>query len=338
MGNFLTTAARFLAKNFDKGEDNKIAAYKMAQAVRAQQLQNQQAEVEIARAPTKYAQEDEAHAIKLAYIAAGAGGISLDQIKDPRLLAMGRLGVQQQGSDLAINQERKARAINLTRPMMGYETGAEIDPRELAAGVSLAGDTTQRQENAANRAMQREGWGVQKEIAAMGAANRPGARPKVSEAAALTFFGRAQKAEEDLDTIADSITKMGVWDRGRLAYTSDWANFTRSEAMQKYLQAQRAFTEARLRKDSGAAIPEQEFENDRKMYFVQPGDTPETIEQKRRGRGQILAGLAYAAGPALQGFYGEEAEPLLESLKTRAGGVAAPGTGRVDPSRVVIRR
>jgi hypothetical protein len=69
--------------------------------------------------------------------------------------------------------------------------------------------------------------------------------------------------------------------------------------MQGYRAAQRAFTEARLRKESGAAIPPHEYETDAQMYFFQPGDTPKTLEQKRRARQMVVDGVAAEAGRAL---------------------------------------
>ncbi len=136
----------------------------------------------------------------------------------------------------------------------------------------------------------------------------------------LSFFNRANNAADELEKLEPAVQKMGVIDRGRLAYTPDWANFTQSQTGQSYTAAQRAFTEARLRKDSGAAIPEQEFANDRRTYFVQPGDTAETIALKKKGRAAILASLAYGAGPALSEFYGDDAKDLMAKYKAEMGG------------------
>jgi hypothetical protein len=140
------------------------------------------------------------------------------------------------------------------------------------------------------------------------------------EKKALSFFNRARQASEDLEKIEDGIAKSGL-----VAQTwREWApNFLQSSEGQAYTQAQRAFTEARLRKDSGAAIPEQEFTNDRKTYFVQAGDSPSTVEQKRRARAALLASLGFESGRALREFYDDEALTLIEDYKAKAKGQAA---------------
>jgi hypothetical protein len=322
----------YLAKNFDGGAAaNQIQAYELAQKIKAQMLQTQRAQMELDRAPIVQAQQDEDRQLQIAKEGADRGGLSMPELLDPIKNAMGLQGMRQQKQAEALEgleAESKIRnTVDLGENQFFGLSGPQ-DQRVLSAAGNVEEMRARMRESAANRAFQ----------STEGAANRAATReaagvrygqaraPKVSETAALSFFGRAHKAEEDLETLAQDIAKMGVMDRGRLAYTPDWLNFSRSEAMQKYLQAQRAFTEARLRKDSGAAIPESEFENDRRTYFVQPGDTPETIAQKARGRAQVLAGLAYAAGPAFTGFYREEATPLFESLRMRAGGATAAGT------------
>ena len=97
----------------------------------------------------------------------------------------------------------------------------------------------------------------------------------------LNFFNRAQQADVDLEGMEPEIQEMGLAGQTWQAVAP---NFLQTQIGQQYTAAQRAFTEARLRKDSGAAIPEQEFANDRRTYFVQPGDSKETLAQKRRAR------------------------------------------------------
>jgi hypothetical protein len=135
------------------------------------------------------------------------------------------------------------------------------------------------------------------------------------ERTALGFFNRAKQASEDIAPLEETIAKAGVVDQGRLAYDGPGGNFLKSQEQQSYRQAQRAFTEARLRKESGAAIPKEEYANDARTYFAQPGDTPETLEQKRQAREVVLNGLAYSAGRAYDEYYGEPA-PRGEAPKT----------------------
>lgn len=130
-----------------------------------------------------------------------------------------------------------------------------------------------------------------------------------AERQALAFFNRAKDAITTITPLEVQVSKMGVGGQSRL----EWApNMLQSELGQQYRQAQRAFTEARLRKESGAAIPTDEYTNDAKTYFAQPGDTTDTIKQKASARAKVLEGLAYSAGKAYEEFYGE---PLATPAK-----------------------
>lgn len=133
----------------------------------------------------------------------------------------------------------------------------------------------------------------------------------------LNFFNRAEQADKDLEGLEEQIRQTGLAGQTRMAVAP---NFLQSQTGQAYTQAQRAFTEARLRKDSGAAIPDSEFENDRKTYFSQPGDSAETLDQKRRARAAVLASLAFESGQALGEFMGsaDEANRVVAQYKSRA--------------------
>ena len=135
----------------------------------------------------------------------------------------------------------------------------------------------------------------------------------------LNFFNRAEQADKDLEALEPEIEKLSLAGQTWQA----WApNFAQTQLGQSYTAAQRAFTEARLRKDSGAAIPDHEFESDRKTYFVQPGDSKKTIQDKNRARAAILSSLAFESGQALGEFIGDadEARAIVEGYKSRAAG------------------
>src|SRR5262245_34640694 len=127
------------------------------------------------------------------------------------------------------------------------------------------------------------------------------------ERSALAFYNRGKLAVETLTTpnasgssLEDRVSGAGLeWVPDRLK------PILQTEEQKSYTQAQRAFTEARLRKESGAAINPSEYENDRKTYFKQPNDPPSVVEQKRRARERVLNGLAFSAGKAYEEYYGE---------------------------------
>lgn len=74
-------------------------------------------------------------------------------------------------------------------------------------------------------------------------------------------------------------------------------NFMLNAPQQQFLQAERDFINAMLRRESGAAIAPSEFESARKQYIPQPGDQPQTLEQKRLARERAFSGLARELGP-----------------------------------------
>jgi len=70
-----------------------------------------------------------------------------------------------------------------------------------------------------------------------------------------------------------------------------------SPADQKIDQAQRNFINAILRKESGAAINQGEFDNARLQYFPQQGDKPAVLAQKKANRELAIQGLGIMSGP-----------------------------------------
>jgi hypothetical protein len=139
-----------------------------------------------------------------------------------------------------------------------------------------------------------------------------------AERQTLSFYNRAKEASEALAQggLEERVSKQN----GMGALWGQYApNIAQTKDQQLYRQAQRAFTEARLRKESGAAIAAHEYDNDARIYFAQPGDSPETIAQKQKARQAVLDGLKFSAGKAYSEFYGE------------SGGAPSGGGGGKDP-------
>lgn len=74
-------------------------------------------------------------------------------------------------------------------------------------------------------------------------------------------------------------------------------NYMVPKEFQQFDQAQRDFVNAVLRRESGAAISESEFQNARKQYFPQPGDSKEVVEQKAENRRLAIDSLHASADP-----------------------------------------
>lgn len=231
------------------------------------------------------------------------------------------------------NLNRKAAGQRLDKQIMaeasraeaGYKAAAERQQKQLEEQAKQreldrkAADDRLKTQLDANAKLARE-----RNETTMNSAKIRGAsatRPSAAETTAYSFWNRANQAHGDANALEDWIKTLGVIGQQRLAYAP---NILQSENGQLYRQAQRVFTEARLRKESGAAISAGEYENDAKMYFAQPGDTDEVINRKRQAREEVLKGLQISAGRA-----------YTESHQPESGATAKyrynPQTGKVEP-------
>lgn len=135
-----------------------------------------------------------------------------------------------------------------------------------------------------------------------------GARgPKLTEfqGKSAAFGLRAQEADKILTDLQGNYSPAAINSKSAV---SDWpivggalGAFTNKFALtdndQMAEQAQRDFINANLRQESGAAIMTDEFDNARKQYFPQPGDSDAVIAQKARNRQLAIQGLQTNAGP-----------------------------------------
>jgi len=121
---------------------------------------------------------------------------------------------------------------------------------------------------------------------------------------ALLFGSRMQAAEKVLGdmalqgTVRPSVMK-NVVERIPLVggAAGAAANNLSSPQQQKVEQAQRDFINAVLRRESGAAIAESEFENARKQYFPAVGDSDAVIAQKSQNRQLATKGILAEVPP-----------------------------------------
>jgi hypothetical protein len=136
----------------------------------------------------------------------------------------------------------------------------------------------------------------------------PDAKPKSlteQQGKAGLFSSRAEAANKIIEGLGDNFSPLAINAKtaaGRLPLVGGGAeataNLLLSENSQKAEQAQRDFVNAILRQESGAVIAQDEFDNARKQYFPQPGDSQAVIKQKRQNRLTAIRGLKTMAGPA----------------------------------------
>jgi hypothetical protein len=137
--------------------------------------------------------------------------------------------------------------------------------------------------------------------------NKPegGGAPNGEERSAAAFGNRMGEAEKFLSSpgfasyVPSTFTSMAVQKaRTGGAITSSIGNSMLSQRDQQYNQYASDWIRAKLRKESGAAIGDQEMESEYRLYFPMPGDDPQTLEQKRQARLTAQQGFMQMAGRA----------------------------------------
>lgn len=105
----------------------------------------------------------------------------------------------------------------------------------------------------------------------------------------------------------------------------------KSEDRQRFDQAARDFINATLRRESGAAIAQSEFDNANLQYIPQPGDSDEVLEQKRLNRETIARALQLEAGDSFNELRDSlglvEFEPVAAGLDDVEGEEAVNSEG-----------
>lgn len=157
-------------------------------------------------------------------------------------------------------------------------------------------------------------------------ATNKGKKPRTESQTKDYLFGSRMK---EANNVVSKLEKQGV-DRGSLLARSgstgeSIANILpsalggNSPEQQQYIQAQRDFINAILRRESGAAIAESEFANAKKQYFAQVGDSEAVKAQKKRNRELATQTLLESANgeqtPTVSGGRGNSAIDLSDLIK-----------------------
>ena len=114
------------------------------------------------------------------------------------------------------------------------------------------------------------------------------------KANAALFGGRMQRANQTLNNV----------DIAGTSFFQNALNFIpfgagrplQTDAFRSYDDARRDFVNAVLRRESGAAIADSEFESANKQYFPVPGDSQTQIDEKRMRREQAVIMLLASSG------------------------------------------
>lgn len=122
-----------------------------------------------------------------------------------------------------------------------------------------------------------------------------------SQGKAATFADRMMQANEVFEN-PDVVKAQQSWKNRAISEVPIFSasaekKFTTGD-YKKATQAERNFINAVLRRESGAVISQQEFDNAREQYFPQPEDPEDVLEQKRQNRQTVIEGFIRDAGPA----------------------------------------
>ena len=111
------------------------------------------------------------------------------------------------------------------------------------------------------------------------------------QAKALGFGTRMQEADKIMADLAKAGTAASVPGMNAGYGIGSVVTALASDKQQQLGQAKRDFLNAILRRESGAAIGQNEFDSGDKQYFPQVGDSPAVIAQKDRNRKLAIKGV-----------------------------------------------
>jgi hypothetical protein len=170
--------------------------------------------------------------------------------------------------------------------------------RPAAQTISPAEQVRLRLAEEANARADRE---EQRKIQAGAVDGKP---PNEGERAAFGYLGRMQAAEKLLTSIEGAGYEPGGYrdttaaNNAGMPILGPLFNMATSSEGQKYRQAQEDWVRAKLRKESGAVIGDEEMAREIRVYFAQPGDDLGVIQQKAAARQQAELQLRSMAGRA----------------------------------------
>lgn len=255
--------------------------------------------------------------------AAGNQRMATEQLQQQKLqqdLAMGRFGVQDR-------QRLAALQAKLADPSLSQEDRAaaqqsylmQADPKTYMDNQAKAGIG---QVDLEKKQLERDKLRLELEQSGSG----DGIKLTEQQSKDLGYYTRGNEANAQLARQGDALTARATGERGQTRGIADtlvrgtpWigdsalANSLVSTERQQAEQAGREVLAAILRKDTGAAITQQEMEIYGRMYLPQPGDSDEVLNQKAEARTRALASIRGGLGTAER-----KAAPLLDGQRTNS--------------------
>lgn len=235
--------------------------------------------------------------------------------------------------DPAFVQQAQQKALSASQQVdqMWKQRGYDLDQQKFAY---------QQQNDSANRGVQLRGQDLSADTARRGqdvtvrgqdltdartrdtlAQNAANKAPTEFQGKSAGYGARAEEADRLINQLGSDVSPLAVNAKqaaGRVPLVGGvleaGANAVMSPKNQQLEQAQRDFVNATLRQESGAAISQGEFENAKRQYFPQPGDSAEVIAQKAANRKLAIEGFKRSAGKAAFSAPGGKAKPSLSDI------------------------
>lgn len=165
--------------------------------------------------------------------------------------------------------------------------------------------------------------------AAVGSATNPfayGGKMNENQSKDAGYANRLFRAEGVLRDPQSISAASSTYQRGLDMLPFGAGNYLQSPAYQKYDQAARDFINGVLRRESGAAISQSEFDNAYRQYLPRPGDSKEVLAEKQRNRQDAIAGIAGGGGPNYRPpFTFDQSGALVRSGNPQQGVVTSKG-------------
>lgn len=149
-------------------------------------------------------------------------------------------------------------------------------------------------------------------------------KPTTEESRAASFATGVQQAHDKALQLEQKGLTPNVLTQGAQKLPLGLGNYLLPAEHQQYQQAILQFAQNLLRKESGAAISQSEYEMTNKTYFPQPGDGAEVIKQKQAARAAVVERLQREGARATPSGPGGTGSPAAAPRGTGGGAAGAP--------------
>ncbi len=146
--------------------------------------------------------------------------------------------------------------------------------------------------------------------------------PTTAQQTVGTYAARLEQSNPIITNLEKDLTDMNI---ANFEIQRKLPSYAQSDTYQQFDQASRNFINAVLRRESGAVISPSEFDNAFLQYLPRPGDSEDTLKQKRENRQIVEASFKKAAGPAY-----ESVADLLGPSGTVATGILTSPDGKQE--------